>query len=566
MTTRNRAVSILTPLNWTPVIWAPLAALAALAGTASAQYVPPSTRSPAPSTAIQPANKQVGVTAFGLSATERRQAKAMAAKAIAFLRSKQDASGGWGIYPGAPKYPAITGLVLQGMLANQTVDVSDPAITNAVSFLLANQREDGGIYDGVLPSYNTAISVTGLSPLLAPNGDAKKADPKVVEAVQKAVAFLKGIQYGEGAQAYKDLPEAAQNVPESDAFYGGWGYGNRGRPDLSNTAFVLEALHAAGIDENDPALKRAQTFIARCQMLESTRAGTVNDTEYAKGSKQGGFIYATSVNKDNIGVGQSFAGETVESLSGGPGAAASITLKSVLSKQTGPDGKETEVSKPTTLSRTEIEAKIHKIWDRDPDTGRGIAEQRFLVVLGPNGDGKSASTFEVRAGLTAERLKAILVEAFEQDVENESKIVVNSVDQWSGAVRLRAYGSMSYAGMKSYLYAGLSKSDPRVIAVTGWIQTNYTLEENPGLGTDGQYYYYVMFARAMEALGRPTIWALDPATRKVNEHRWAADLLAKLATLQNEDGSFKAVDDRWLENDPVLITAYSLVALQAAAK
>jgi hypothetical protein len=36
--------------------------------------------------------------------------------------------------------------------------------------------------------------------------------------------------------------------------------------------------------------------------------------------------------------------------------------------------------------------------------------------------------------------------------------------------------------------------------------------------------------------------------------------------LQEPDGSFKSVDDRWMENDPVLITAYSLIALGEAVK
>jgi hypothetical protein len=43
-------------------------------------------------------------------------------------------------------------------------------------------------------------------------------------------------------------------------------------------------------------------------------------------------------------------------------------------------------------------------------------------------------------------------------------------------------------------------------------------------------------------------------------------LINRLAELQAEDGSFKAVDDRWMENDPVLVTSYSLIALQHAIR
>ena len=44
------------------------------------------------------------------------------------------------------------------------------------------------------------------------------------------------------------------------------------------------------------------------------------------------------------------------------------------------------------------------------------------------------------------------------------------------------------------------------------------------------------------------------------------DLVDALAKLQNDDGSFKTTKDRWMENNPVLITAYSLLALQHAAR
>ncbi len=54
------------------------------------------------------------------------------------------------------------------------------------------------------------------------------------------------------------------------------------------------------------------------------------------------------------------------------------------------------------------------------------------------------------------------------------------------------------------------------------------------------------------------------ALRIVDSRDWANDLIDKMATLQNEDGSFKSVDSRWMEDNPVLITAYALLALQHA--
>ena len=60
---------------------------------------------------------------------------------------------------------------------------------------------------------------------------------------------------------------------------------------------------------------------------------------------------------------------------------------------------------------------------------------------------------------------------------------------------------MTYAGFKSLLYAGLTGDDPRVAAAIGWIQRHWTLEENPGLGGQGLYYYLHAMARALRASG-----------------------------------------------------------------
>jgi squalene-hopene/tetraprenyl-beta-curcumene cyclase len=140
-----------------------------------------------------------------------------------------------------------------------------------------------------------------------------------------------------------------------------------------------------------------------------------------------------------------------------------------------------------------------------------------------------------------------------------------TLDDGTKVSRLRAYGSMTYAGFKSYVYAGLKKDDPRVQAAIEWIGRNYTLKENPGAGEDGLYYYYVVFARAMQAHGEPTVRVVS-ADGATQERRWAKDLVAQLATLQEPDGSFRPTKDgaRWMEDNKVLITAYSLIALEAA--
>ncbi len=51
-----------------------------------------------------------------------------------------------------------------------------------------------------------------------------------------------------------------------------------------------------------------------------------------------------------------------------------------------------------------------------------------------------------------------------------------------------SYGSATYSGILGLTYANLKKGDPRVDAAYGWINANYTVDENPGLGQKTVYY------------------------------------------------------------------------------
>ena len=104
-----------------------------------------------------------------------------------------------------------------------------------------------------------------------------------------------------------------------------------------------------------------------------------------------------------------------------------------------------------------------------------------------------------------------------------------------------------------------------MLAASRWITENYTLEENPGAGTDGVYYYLMTFAKALDAWDLERLRVREGGEKgEFVERDWANDLIDRLAGLQNDDGSFRSVDDRWMENNPVLITAYGLIALQHA--
>ncbi|MCC6661747.1 MAG: hypothetical protein IT437_12775 [Phycisphaerales bacterium] len=380
--------------------------------------------------------------ASAIDPEHQKKAEEVLARSITWLRAQQGAGGGWAVPVEGPAYPAITALVLNGMLMQPGIDETDPAVARGIAFLLKNRQPDGGIYDRVLPSYNTSIALSAL---------ARVNTPEARAAIRPAQDFLRTLQFGEGAMADGQFASETGRVTKENPFYGGVGYGRSGRPDLSNLSMFLQGMHDSGVPGDDPAFQRALVFLGRVQMLDSA-----NDMPYADGSKQGGFIYSTGPNKEKAGTGQTYAGTIEETMDDG-----------------------TKVS------------------------------------------------------------------------------------------RLRSYGSMTYAGFKSYLYANLPRTDQRVAAAYDWIRANYTLVENPGTGTDGLYYYLVTFARALDALGEPTITVLPApgdTNRTVVPHDWANDLIDRLAELQNPDGSFRSVDDRWMENNPVLITAYAVLALEHVAR
>jgi squalene-hopene/tetraprenyl-beta-curcumene cyclase len=128
----------------------------------------------------------------------------------------------------------------------------------------------------------------------------------------------------------------------------------------------------------------------------------------------------------------------------------------------------------------------------------------------------------------------------------------------NGKKALRSYGSMSYAGLLSYIYADLKKDDPRVQGVVDWLRRHFTLDENPGMGKEGQFYYYQVMAKALATYGVTEFELADG--RKVD---WQRELALKLIGLQNADGSWVNESGRWMEKDPVLVTSYALLALEA---
>jgi squalene-hopene/tetraprenyl-beta-curcumene cyclase len=242
--------------------------------------------------------------------------------------------------------------------------------------------------------------------------------------------FLKMTQWDEGEGKSRNDPQ-----------YGGLGYGgDNSRPDLSNTAFFVEALRDTGLSAADPALQKALVFVSRCQNLKSE----FNDQPAAGKINDGGFVYT-----------------------------------------------------PTS----------------------GNAEATGKAAKGARGKG-------ARPG---------------------------------GDGGLRSYAGMTYAGLKSMIYAGLTQDDPRVKGALDYIRRNYTLDENPGQGQRGLYYYYQTFAKAMALLGKPTMVDANGV-----EHNWRAELVAALAKRQQASGAWVNRDDRFMEGDPNIVTSFALLALASA--
>ncbi len=152
---------------------------------------------------------------------------------------------------------------------------------------------------------------------------------------------------------------------------------------------------------------------------------------------------------------------------------------------------------------------------------------------------------------------------------DSSKAGVESSDKPDGKPVPKGYGSMTYAGLLTMVYAHLSKEDPRVSAAMGWIKKHYSLKDNPGLaseqkplaGKQGLYYYYLTFAKALAAYGEDEIKSEDGVT-----HRWARELMDILVKEQKREGgqAFWSNKDseRWMEGNPVLATSFALLALQ----
>jgi squalene-hopene/tetraprenyl-beta-curcumene cyclase len=341
--------------------------------------------------------------AAGRIGPDRAAFQQAVSRGIGYFAQSQASDGSFSPQVG----PGVTAIVATALMRHGR-SPNDPLVARSLKYVEGFVHDDGGIYQpgSRYKNYETSLAILCFQ-------EANR-DGGYDELLRRAEAFGTQIQWDED-----------EGHDPSSPSYGGAGYGTHSRPDLSNTSFLIDALHALGRDENDPALQKALVFVSRCQNLESEH----NTTEFAAKIDDGGFYYTAAAG------GSSQAGQT-------------------------------------------------------PDGG------------------------------------------------------------------LRSYGSMTYAGLKSMIYAGVGRDDPRVKAAYKWIQTHYSLAENPGMGADGYFYYLHTFAKALDAIGDDHVVDAGGIS-----HDWRRELSERLFSLQHGDGSWINSSDRWLEADPNLVTAYAMLAL-----
>ena len=141
--------------------------------------------------------------------------------------------------------------------------------------------------------------------------------------------------------------------------------------------------------------------------------------------------------------------------------------------------------------------------------------------------------------------------------------MAGSVTNADGTLRLRSYGSMTYAGLLSFIYAKVDRNDERVKSAFEWTTKHWSLDENPGMGQQGLFYFYNVMAKALAAHGEEYIVRED-GTRVP----WREALIRKIIGLQKVEpdgtGYWVNSEGRWWEADPVLVTSYCLLALEVA--
>ncbi len=131
-----------------------------------------------------------------------------------------------------------------------------------------------------------------------------------------------------------------------------------------------------------------------------------------------------------------------------------------------------------------------------------------------------------------------------------------------GVVVFRSYGSMTYSGLLALIHAKVDRDDVRVRSAFDWACRHWSLQENPGMGSQGLYFFYNILSKCLAAYGVDAIPI--SGDRLVN---WKEELAGVLVRTQKIDdktghGYWKNDNDRYWEGNAVLVTSYCMIAIE----
>jgi squalene-hopene/tetraprenyl-beta-curcumene cyclase len=120
------------------------------------------------------------------------------------------------------------------------------------------------------------------------------------------------------------------------------------------------------------------------------------------------------------------------------------------------------------------------------------------------------------------------------------------------------WGSLTWAGVRALLLTGYNAKSVPISSAAGWLQTNFSVSENPGL-KQGGYFYYLYLTAGTNLLMESTGSTAVPAN-------WRQLIVDHLLSTQKGDGSWTNSSAVWLENRKPLATAYAILVLSMAAQ
>ncbi len=385
------------------------------------------------------------------------------------------------------------------------------AIEDGVEWLKSRQNEDGS---WSLKQYPAITAMAARAILQDPSRPAGRMDP----AVEKGLAYVASCARPDGGIYCPVDPKKG------------------GSQANDNTALALLGIYAAHETQYEPLIRAARSYLIRTQHL-------------AKDDYYGGWGYDASrkephADMENTGFAMQAlyvtASPAKESLSVCQVVSNSLTAREQEPKPAEP----APAGKPPKTETPPPEAV--------PDDPNWAAATAFLAHC---------------QNLASDAEKQRAVSKRPQDIGGfyyhpNGSMAGGELDE-DGQQIWHSYGNATALGLECLLEAHVDPKDPRVAATVNWLRSNYNLDEHPGgMGKSGLYFFYHTLARALsmygeEPLKRPGQPAMD----------WRRGLIEKIVALQRTDSQtgrkYWVNDDaRWMENDPVLVTAYSVLALE----